>query len=97
MSHDESMRLLETGLKLPNTDHLDLWQLHNVAKTEHLDQIFAKDGAIHALEKARAMMRSLPRSAPAPSRSSARPSSSAPGWLPLDTGIPPRHASASLG
>jgi hypothetical protein len=53
-TYDESMRLLETSLKLLNTDHLDLWQLHNVAKTEQLDQIFAKDGAIHALEKARA-------------------------------------------
>ena len=48
------MRLLETSLTLLNTDHLDLWQLHNVAQTEQLDQIFAKDGAIHALEKARA-------------------------------------------
>jgi hypothetical protein len=53
-TYDESMRLLEMSLKLLNTDHLDLWQLHNVAQTEQLDQIFAKDGAIHALEKARA-------------------------------------------
>jgi predicted aldo/keto reductase-like oxidoreductase len=53
-TYDESMRLLETSLKLLHTDHLDLWQLHNVAQTEQLDQIFAKDGAIHALEKARA-------------------------------------------
>jgi len=53
-TYDESMRFLETSLKLLNTDHLDLWQLHNVAQTEQLDQIFAKDGAIHALEKARA-------------------------------------------
>ena len=53
-TYDESMRLLETSLTLLNTDHLDLWQLHNVSQTEQLDQIFAKDGAIHALEKARA-------------------------------------------
>jgi len=53
-TYDESMKLLETSLKLLNTDHLDLWQLHNVAQTEQLDQIFAKDGAIHALEKAKA-------------------------------------------
>jgi len=53
-TYDESMRLLETSLTLLNTDPLDLWQLHNVAQTEQLDQIFAKDGAIHALEKARA-------------------------------------------
>jgi hypothetical protein len=53
-TYDESMKLLETSLKLLNTDHLDLWQLHNVSQTEQLDQIFAKDGAIHALEKAKA-------------------------------------------
>jgi len=53
-TYDESMRLLEGSLKLLNTDHLDLWQLHNITKTEELDRIFAKDGAIHALEKARA-------------------------------------------
>jgi predicted aldo/keto reductase-like oxidoreductase len=53
-TYDESMRLLESSLTQLQTDHLDLWQLHNVAQTEQLDQIFAKDGAIHALEKARA-------------------------------------------
>ena len=53
-TYDESMRLLEGSLKQLNTDHLDLWQLHNVRATEELDKIFAKDGAIHALEKARA-------------------------------------------
>jgi hypothetical protein len=52
-TYDESMRLLEGSLKQLNTDHLDLWQLHNIRKTEELDKIFAKDGAIHALEKAR--------------------------------------------
>jgi len=52
-SYDESMKLLETSLQQLNTDHLDLWQLHNVKTREELDQIFAKDGAIHALEKAR--------------------------------------------
>jgi len=52
-NYDESMRLLETSLKLLHTDHLDLWQLHNVSRTEQLDQIFAQDGAIHALEKAK--------------------------------------------
>ncbi|UCF36594.1 MAG: aldo/keto reductase [Acidobacteriota bacterium] len=52
-TYDESMRLLESSLQQLNTDHLDLWQLHNISRTEQLDQIFAKDGAIHALEKAR--------------------------------------------
>jgi aryl-alcohol dehydrogenase-like predicted oxidoreductase len=53
-TYDESMHMLETSLKHLNTDRLDLWQLHNVSRTEQLDQIFAKDGAIRALEKARA-------------------------------------------
>jgi hypothetical protein len=52
-NYDGAMRLLEENLKTLQTDHLDTWQLHNVQKQEHLDQIFASDGAIKALEKAR--------------------------------------------
>jgi predicted aldo/keto reductase-like oxidoreductase len=52
-SYDGSMRLLETSFKQLQADHLDLWQLHNIQRQEQLDQIFAKDGAIKALEKAR--------------------------------------------
>ncbi len=52
-SYDGSMRLLERSLKNLQTDHLDLWQLHNVRSQEDLDHIFANDGAIRALEKAR--------------------------------------------
>jgi predicted aldo/keto reductase-like oxidoreductase len=52
-SYGGSMRLLETSLKRLQTDHLDCWQLHNVQTKEHTDKIFAKDGAIKALEKAR--------------------------------------------
>jgi aryl-alcohol dehydrogenase-like predicted oxidoreductase len=52
-TYDGSMRLLESSLEQLNTDHLDLWQLHNISRTEQLDQIFAQDGAIHALQKAR--------------------------------------------
>ena len=52
-TYDESMRLLEASLKRLQTDHLDCWQLHNVQRREQLDQIFAPDGAIKALEKAR--------------------------------------------
>ena len=52
-TYDDAMRLLESSLKQLNTDHLDLWQLHNLTRTEELDKIFAKDGAIHAFEKAR--------------------------------------------
>jgi hypothetical protein len=52
-TYDEAMRLLESSLTQLNTDHLDLWQLHNITRTEELDKIFAKDGAIHAFTKAR--------------------------------------------
>jgi predicted aldo/keto reductase-like oxidoreductase len=51
--YDDSMRLLEQSLKRLQTDHLDCWQLHNVQRQDQLDQIFAQDGAIKALEKAR--------------------------------------------
>ena len=49
-----SMRLLEESLKNLQTDHLDTWQLHNVQTMTQLDQIFAADGAIKAMEKAKA-------------------------------------------
>lgn len=52
-TYDGSMRLMETTLRQMNTDHLDLWQIHNLQTQEQLDQIFANNGAIKALEKAR--------------------------------------------
>ncbi len=52
-TYDGSMRLMETTLKRMNTDHLDLWQIHNLQTAEQLNQIFANDGAIKALQKAR--------------------------------------------
>ncbi|HEX9658283.1 MAG TPA: aldo/keto reductase [Bacteroidota bacterium] len=52
-SYDGSMRLLEQSLKNLQTDHLDLWQLHNVRTENDLEKIFAEDGAIKALEQAR--------------------------------------------
>jgi aryl-alcohol dehydrogenase-like predicted oxidoreductase len=52
-TRDGSLELLEESLTSLQTDHLDLWQLHNVRTQEDLDQIFGKDGAIEALQKAR--------------------------------------------
>jgi aryl-alcohol dehydrogenase-like predicted oxidoreductase len=52
-TRDGSLKLLEQSLKLLNTDHLDLWQLHNIMRDEQLDQIFGKEGAIEAMQKAR--------------------------------------------
>ncbi|NSW93446.1 MAG: aldo/keto reductase [Bacteroidales bacterium] len=52
-TYDGSMRLLEESLKNLQTDHLDLWQLHNVQRQDQVDQIFSANGAIKALEKAK--------------------------------------------
>lgn len=52
-TRDGSKQLLEDSLKRLQTDHLDLWQLHNITRTEQLDQIFGKDGAIEAMIDAR--------------------------------------------
>jgi aryl-alcohol dehydrogenase-like predicted oxidoreductase len=52
-SYDGSMRLLERSLRQLNTDHLDLWQIHNVRTQEDLDFIFAREGVLRALERAR--------------------------------------------
>lgn len=52
-TRDGSLRLLEESLRLLNTDHLDLWQLHNVARMQQVEQIFAPGGAIEALTQAR--------------------------------------------
>lgn len=52
-TYDGSMRLLEESLKNLQTDHLDTWQLHNVQRKDQVEQIFAKDGAIKALEQAK--------------------------------------------
>jgi hypothetical protein len=52
-TYDGSMKLLEESLKNLQTDHLNLWQLHNVQTQEQVDQIFSDTGAIKALEKAK--------------------------------------------
>jgi aryl-alcohol dehydrogenase-like predicted oxidoreductase len=52
-TRDGSLRLLEESLRMLQTDHLDLWQLHSISRTEDLDQIFGKGGAIEALIRAR--------------------------------------------
>lgn len=52
-TRDGSLKILDESLKRLQTDHLDLWQLHNVMRDEDLDQIFAKGGAIEALQQAR--------------------------------------------
>lgn len=53
-TYDGSMRLLEESLKNLQTDHIDTWQLHNIQTQEQMDQILSGNGAIKALEKAKA-------------------------------------------
>ena len=48
-TREGSMRMIEKSLKLLNTDHVDLWQLHDVGLPEDVDAIFAKGGAMEAL------------------------------------------------
>jgi predicted aldo/keto reductase-like oxidoreductase len=50
---DGSLRLLETSLKLLQTDHVDLWQLHAMSTMEDVERVCAKDGALEAFQKAR--------------------------------------------
>jgi len=54
-TYDGSMRLLESTLKNLQTDHLDLWQVHNLRAAEkpNVDSFFAADGVVKAMEKAR--------------------------------------------
>lgn len=43
---------LETALKLLKTDYIDLYQCHNIASEEQLQQTLAPAGALEALQKA---------------------------------------------
>ena len=52
-TYDGSMRLLDATLTNLKTDHINLWQIHNLQTQQQLEQIFAPDGAMKALEKAR--------------------------------------------
>ena len=52
-TRDGSLRMLEESLKLLNTDHLDLWQLHDIGEAEDVNAVFANGGAMEALLQAR--------------------------------------------
>src|SRR5271155_681164 len=48
-TRDGSLRMIEKSLQLLNTDHVDLWQLHDIGLPEDVDAIWAKGGAMEAL------------------------------------------------
>jgi aryl-alcohol dehydrogenase-like predicted oxidoreductase len=53
-TRDGSLRLLDESLKRLRTDHLDLWQLHDLRTNGDLKLIFSRGGALEALVQARA-------------------------------------------
>jgi predicted aldo/keto reductase-like oxidoreductase len=48
-----AMRQLEDSLRRLRTDHLDLWQIHEVVFDDEPEKHFAKGGTVEALERAR--------------------------------------------
>ncbi len=48
-----AMRMLEESLRRLQTDHLDLWQIHEVVYDNDPDLIFAPNGAVEALLEAK--------------------------------------------
>ena len=52
-TRDGSKQMLEKSLKLLQTDHIDLWQLHDIGTMTDINEIFAKGGAMEALLEAR--------------------------------------------
>ena len=61
-TRDGSLRLLDESLKRLRTDHLDLWQLHDLRTPSDLEMIFGRGGALEALRPgARRRARAVPR------------------------------------
>ena len=52
-TRDGSMQMIEKSLQLLQTDHVDLWQLHDIGTMTDINEIFAKGGAMEALLQAR--------------------------------------------
>jgi uncharacterized protein len=48
-TRDGSMRMIEKSLELLQTDHVDLWQLHDIGIPKNVEEIFGKGGALEAL------------------------------------------------
>src|SRR3984885_14312691 len=48
-TREGSMRMIERSLQLLHTDHVDLWQLHDIGTMKDINGIFAPGGAMEAL------------------------------------------------
>lgn len=48
-TRDGSLRMIEKSLALLQTDHVDLWQLHDIGTMTDIDAVFSKGGAMEAL------------------------------------------------
>jgi aryl-alcohol dehydrogenase-like predicted oxidoreductase len=48
-TREGSLRMIEKSLQLLQTDHVDLWQLHDIGTAKDINAIFAKGGAMEAL------------------------------------------------
>jgi uncharacterized protein len=48
-TREGSMRMIDKSLQLLQTDHVDLWQLHDIGTMKDINAIFAPGGAMEAL------------------------------------------------
>lgn len=52
--YDGAMAHLELSFKRMQTNHLDLWQIHNLQKMEDVDTLLGSNGALKAFQQAKA-------------------------------------------